>query len=93
MPRKSVVASFSPTGFEAAAVSAFAVRQLGVLRPTHRGVERRARLLFDHPFVAVALAGSSSDFRRARAGHADLFCLPLFSAWVETPDEPNASPS
>jgi hypothetical protein len=87
---QSVVASFTPTGFEAAAVSAFGLLK-GASRPTRRGLERRARLLFDHPFVAIALAGSSSDFRRARAGHTDLFCLPLFSAWVDTPDEPNVS--
>jgi hypothetical protein len=86
---QSAVASFTPTGFEAAAVSAFAI-STSRLVPTHRGVERRARLLFDHPFVAIALAGSQSDFLRARARHTDVFCLPLFSAWVETPEEPDA---
>jgi hypothetical protein len=87
---QSVVASFTPTGFEAAAASVFALRAGAVFSaPTHRGVERRAKLLFDHPFAAIALAGSASDFRRAQAGHSDLFCLPLFSAWVETPaDQP-----
>jgi hypothetical protein len=87
---QSAVASFTPTGFEAAAVSLFAARTVGRSRPTDRGLQRRATLYFDHPYAAVALAGSSSDFGRARAGHSDLFCLPLFSAWVETPGEPEA---
>jgi hypothetical protein len=87
---QSAVASFTPTGFEAAAASVLAWRAGSSSQPTQRGLERRARVLFDHPFVAVALAGHSSNFRRARAGHTELFCLPLFSAWVNTPGEPNA---
>jgi hypothetical protein len=91
---QSVVASFTPTGFEAAAVSVFDAETRGIRsrRRTERGLLRRARLYFDHPYVAVALAGRSSDFRRTRAGHTDLFCLPLFSAWVETPSEPEVAP-
>jgi hypothetical protein len=91
---QSVVASFTPTGFEAAAVSVFDAETRGVVsrRRTERGLLRRARLYFDHPYVAVALAGRSSDFGRTRAGHTDLFCLPLFSAWVETPSEPEVAP-
>ena len=88
---QSAVASFTPKGFEAAAVSSFGVL-LGANwdepPPAYRGLARRARLYFDHPYAALALAGTSSDFTRARAGHTDLFCLPLFSAWIETPGEP-----
>ena len=89
---QSVVASFSPKGFEAAAASPFGVElgDSGTGPPTHQGLERRARLYFDHPYAAIALAGTSSDFWRARAGHTDWFCLPLFSAWIETPSEPAA---
>ena len=89
---QSAIASFTPTGFEAAAASIFGVETgSSGRRSTHRGLERRARLYFDHPYAAIALAGGSSDFRRARAGHTDSFCLPLFSAWIETPGEPLAS--
>lgn len=86
---QSAVASYTPTGFEAAAISAFDVMG-SVTRPRERGLSRTARLYFDHPYAAVALAGSTSDFTRARAGHTELFCLPLFSAWVSTPHEPDS---
>ena len=88
---QSAVASFTPMGFEAAAVSLLYAETGSTSRPTNRGLQHRAKLYFDHPSAAVALAGSSSDFRRARIGHSDLFCLPLFSAWIETPDEPGAA--
>jgi hypothetical protein len=89
---QSVVASFTPKGFEAAAASIFDIEigEMDTRPPTHQGLQRRARLYFDHPYAAIALAGTSSDFRRARAGHTDRFCLPLFSAWIETPGEPGA---
>lgn len=86
--RQSAVASFTPIGFEAAAASMFTVRCGASSLPTERGIERRAKLYFDHPYAVLALAGSSSDFRRQRASHSDSFCLPLFSAWIETPEEP-----
>jgi hypothetical protein len=90
---QSVAASFTPKGFEAAAASIFGIElgDSGDALPRHRGLERRARLYFDHPYAAVALAGNSSDFLRSRAGHTDSFCLPLFSAWIETPGEPQAA--
>jgi hypothetical protein len=88
---QSTVASFTPKGFDAASASLMYLEVGSTGEPTHRGLERRARLHFDHPFAAVALAGSSSDFERARAGHSDLFCLPLFSAWIETPGEPEVA--
>jgi Serpin (serine protease inhibitor) len=86
---QSAIASFTPTGFEAAAASIFGV-ELGFSGgpPEHRGLQRRARPYFDHSYAAIGLAGTSSDFRRARAGHTDSFCLPFFSTWIETPGEP-----
>ncbi len=74
------VASYSRTGFEAAAVTVFAVR-VGSARPappTERGVERTAILRFDHPHAVVARAGSGGRYGG----------LPLFSAWVAQPEEP-----
>jgi hypothetical protein len=87
---QSAVASFTPLGFDAAAISMLGI-EIGESGsgPTERGLRRRARLYFDHPYAALAVAGTPADFRRARAGHTDLFCLPLFSAWIETPHEPD----
>lgn len=87
--KQSAIASYSPTGFEAAAVTAFGIRAASrQMEPQERGLRRSARLLFDHPYAAVALAGSTADFRRARASHAQMFGLPLFSVWVAEPGEP-----
>jgi hypothetical protein len=92
---QSAVASYSSKGFEAAALMAFGIR-LGAAasrRPEEKGLRRTARLYFDHPYVAIALAGRPSDFTRQRAGHTELFGLPLFSAWVAEPSEPVESGS
>jgi hypothetical protein len=85
---QSASASYSPEGFEAAAVTAFAVRAAALLRPSHTGRKRQARLYFDHPFAVVALSATANDLDRTGAGHSEAFCLPLFSAWVATPEEP-----
>lgn len=86
---QSAIASYTPTGFEAAAMSILSLRARGMRPPTEKGLQRRARLIFDHPYAAIALAGTTSDFRRARAGHTETFCLPLFSAWVAEPRNPD----
>ncbi|HEX3426239.1 MAG TPA: serpin family protein [Acidimicrobiales bacterium] len=86
---QSAIASYTPTGFEAAAVTSFAIAAAALHRqPQERGTRRRARILFDHPYASVALAGATADFKRARAGHAEMFGLPLFSVWVAEPGEP-----
>jgi hypothetical protein len=85
---QSASASYSPQGFEAAAVTAFAVRAAALLRPSPTGLKRQARLCFDHPYATVALSATADDFRRIGAGHSEGFCLPLFSAWVTTAEEP-----
>jgi hypothetical protein len=85
---QSAVASYTPTGFEAAAISSIAITAAGIRRTApEKGLHRSARLFFDHPYAAVALAGSQSDFTRARAGHTEMFGLPLFTAWVAHPAE------
>jgi hypothetical protein len=90
---QSAVASFTPKGFEAATTSDFGLMlgETGSQPPTHQGLSRRARLYFDRPHAALAVAGTSADFRRSQAGHTDSFCLPLFDAWIETPVEPETS--
>jgi len=87
---QSALASYTPTGFEAAAMSILSLRVGSLALPMEKGLERRARLIFDHPFPAIALAGTTSDFTRARAGHTNMFGLPLFGVWVAEPAEPPA---
>lgn len=84
---QAAVASFTRYGFEAAAVTAFGVRASAALAPGERVVERTAVLRFDHPYAAVAVAG--------RPGAADPTAfagLPLFTAWVHQPAEPENEP-
>jgi hypothetical protein len=89
---QSACARYTAEGFEAAAVDGFGLLAggLGEVRPDQKMIVRRASLLFDHPHAALALAGGRSDFRRARAGHTDNFCLPLFAAWIAEPCEVQA---
>ncbi len=84
---QSAFASYTQSGFKAAAITSHGLFGASGPPPRERGRSRTARLYFDHPFVAVALAGRASDFTRVRAGHTELFCLPLFSAWVSTPQD------
>jgi hypothetical protein len=89
---QSAVASYTSKGFEAAAVSAFGIRAAAAFRrPEEKGLRRTARLFFDHPYAALALAGRPSEFdgeRTVRTARPELFALPLFSAWVGEPREP-----
>ena len=86
---QSAVASYAPTGFDAAAISSMVLEAAArrPLVPKEKGLLRTAHLYFDHPYAAVALAGRKSDFTRARAGHTEMFGLPLFSAWVAEPKD------
>jgi hypothetical protein len=81
---QSATASYTATGFEAADILSMELGQA----PTETVLLRRARLIFDHPYAAIALSGTASDFKGAPVGHTDTFCLPLFSAWVAEPAEP-----
>jgi hypothetical protein len=86
---QSAVASYTAKGFEAAAITGFGIHATAAFRsPEAKGLKRTARLFFDHPYAAIALAGCPSDFTAPRATHTDLFGLPLFSAWVGDPREP-----
>jgi hypothetical protein len=83
---QAATASYTATGFEAAALD-FMVLETRGGRRREKGIERRATLLFDHPFVALALAGSTREGRQAQTGHTEMFGLPIFSAWVADPAE------
>jgi hypothetical protein len=89
---QTAAASFTRYGFEAAAVTTFAASASAARLPTQHATERSAVLRFDHPYAVVAVAGrlsvrggageSASPARSAWAG------LPVFTAWVDEPDEP-----
>jgi hypothetical protein len=79
--RQSAMARYSRTGFEAAAVSAFAV---ATGMPMYRdGVLRTAELRFPHPYAVVAVATQQSwDSDRGVTVVGPWHGLPVFSAWV-----------
>src|SRR5690349_2037564 len=71
---QAATARYHREGFEAAAVTAVAVRMS--FRPP--GMRREAELRFDHPYAVVATATGDGPW----AG------LPVFSAWVTDPEDP-----
>jgi len=71
---QAATARYHREGFEAAAVTAVAVRMS--FRPP--GKRREAELRFDHPYAVVATATGDGPW----AG------LPVFSAWVTDPEPP-----
>jgi hypothetical protein len=86
---QSAVASYTSKGFEAAVITALGIRLSAALTmPEKKGLRRTARLFFDHPHAAIAISGRQSDFARQPAKHTAMFGLPLFSAWVDEPREP-----
>jgi hypothetical protein len=92
---QAAVASFTRYGFEAAAVTALGIRTAAALRPRGHSVERIAVLRFDHPYAAVAIAGrpvGSSQPSVEEPGGVAFSGLPLFSAWVHEPIEPEDEP-
>ena len=72
-------ATYSRTGFEAAAVTGMAVALSA--RQERDGILRKAVIRFSHPFAAVATA---VDRRRQGPWHG----LPVFSGWIAEPSEP-----
>jgi hypothetical protein len=86
---QAAVAAFTRYGFQAAAVTALGIRAAAARRPRGRAVERSAVLRFDHPYAAVAIAGRPS---REGGSSSEFAGLPLFSAWVQQPIEPEDQP-
>lgn len=74
---QAAMARYTRNGFEAAAVTGTFVAASAVLRPS-RVRARTARVEFGHPYAVVAVAGGQNS---AWAG------VPLFSAWVATPED------
>lgn len=78
--KQVALASFDRYGFKAAAVTVFARASAAARTPTEIGLERTAKLRFDHPFAALAITGWPGSRSRFRG-------LPLFDAWIQTPKE------
>jgi Serpin (serine protease inhibitor) len=73
--KQSAMARYTRTGFEAAAVTAIAI-ELAAMPSRKRRV---AELRFGHPYAAVAVAADPAP--------QEWQGLPVFSAWVATPED------
>lgn len=80
--RQAATASFSRTGFTAAAVTAFGVRLSGLPAEPHEGVVRTATLHFGGPHAVVAVAIDSGIPDGVGVPHGQWHRIPVFSAWV-----------
>jgi hypothetical protein len=92
---QTAVASFTRYGFEAAAVTALGVRASATRQPPELGTERAAILRFDHPYAAIAVHGRPAPAGRVVQGpppDSAFTGLPLFSAWIADPQEPEDEP-
>lgn len=82
--RQSAVARYNRWGFEAAAVTAVALRS--AMMPT--GLSRTAVLRFRHPYAVVASVGK----RPGRSRRDPWAGVPVFAAWVADPADVDTSP-
>jgi hypothetical protein len=93
--RQAAMARYSRIGFEAAAVTAVAIRAAARVPARHRAAELR----FGHPYAVVAVATDPAANReRSRSAVSAWHGVPVFSAWVSEPvdadaDEPPGSVS
>jgi hypothetical protein len=90
--RQAAMARYTRTGFEAAAVTALAVALSAVIRKP--GIRRTAELRFGHPFavVAVTTGGPAPPGQHRPEPPGPWHGLPVFSAWVASPDDATAEP-
>ncbi|MFN8026661.1 MAG: serpin family protein [Acidimicrobiia bacterium] len=84
---QAAVARYTSEGFEAAAVTAMVARTLS--RPKHTHTQRVLTVRFDRPYAVVAVA--RDDAAPTPADSRGWHGVPVFSAWVETPAEAEAS--
>ena len=84
--RQAVVARYSRTGFEAAAVTSWAAA--GAASVSRRGLLRTAELRFGHPFAVVAVtAGHGHRSWQEAPRRSPWEGLPVFSAWITRPED------
>jgi serine protease inhibitor len=88
------LASFTRYGFEAAAVTGFLTAASARRAPMETGLERTAVLRFDHPYAAMAIAGHPPRPMGPEATVGAQFTgLPVFTAWIQAPDEADEGPA
>lgn len=84
--RQSAVARYTRTGFEAAAVTAFAIES--ALRVSVTGMNRAAEVRFGHPYAVVAVASDARWIpQRDEIAYGPWHGMPVFSAWITEPDD------
>jgi len=85
--RQAAMARYTRIGFEAAAVTAIAIRSAVRIPGRHRVAELR----FGHPYAVVAVATDPARARdRTRSAVSPWHGVPVFSAWVSEPDDTDA---
>lgn len=80
--KQSAVASYTQTGFKAAAVSVIGMRAAG-MPSFHEVLVLRIELRFNRPYAVLACAAGGE-------GPAAWHGVPVFSAWVTEPEEADA---
>ena len=90
---QAAMARYTRTGFEAAAITALAVAAAAMTRKP--GIRRTAELRFGHPFAVVAVATSNDtpSGRNQSAPQDPWHGLPVFSAWVASPEDATDEPA
>jgi hypothetical protein len=84
--RQAAMARYTRVGFEAAAVTAMAMRM--AMYVPRQGLVRTAELRFGHPFAVVAVtADRPGAGRPAGQDPSPWSGLPVFSAWVAQPED------
>lgn len=83
---QAAMARYTRIGFEAAAVTALAVRAMARIPAPHRVAE----LLFGHPYAVVAVASDPAGRNGPRSAVSPWHGVPVFSAWVSEPDDADA---
>jgi len=85
---QSAVASYTRTGFEAAAVTAMMFRAAGM--PRFGEVDfRHADVLFNHPYAVIAAYSRTSYYDEEKPTPEDYIWngLPIFTAWIKKASE------
>lgn len=87
LAKQAAMARYSRTGFEAAAVTAMAVA-LSMMQS--RGTRRVAELRFAHPYAVVAVTIGGNEVAQATQASTRVWNgVPVFSAWITEPEDPD----
>jgi hypothetical protein len=102
MAAQSTTATFDRHGFSAASVTALEVFAGMAFPPRHEdvGLHRHVDIRFGRPYAVVAVADAPSETEQRRRAKLSIHArphpwigVPLFSAWIESPMEPDSRES